>query len=187
MVLLHICCGICASWSIEKLKADGHQVTGFFYNPNIFPKQEYMRRLAVALQVCKAQGISLIEGPYDPAEWASAVTGLEKEPEGGARCLKCFEMRLLKTAKRAKQLRMEFIATTLTISPHKDAEVINRTGKSIAPGVFLEYNFKKEDGFKKANEFAKDHDLYRQHYCGCQYSMPEGDTGSKEAADTNGR
>jgi predicted adenine nucleotide alpha hydrolase (AANH) superfamily ATPase len=173
MVLLHICCGICASWAIEKLKADGHQITGFFFNPNIYPPAEYMRRLAVALQVCKEHGIILVEGQYEPVQWALEVSGFEKEPEGGARCLKCYEMRLLKTAQRAKELGMEFITTTLTISPHKDAAVINKIGKSVAPGVFLEYNFKKEEGFKKANEFAKDHNLYRQHYCGCEYSLQE--------------
>ena len=171
MVLLHICCGICASWAIEKLKADGHQVTGYFYNPNIFPKEEYELRLSVAQDVCKAQSISLIEGPYDPALWALAVSGLEKEPEGGARCLKCYEMRLLKTAAAAKQDGIEFITTTLTISPHKDAAVINKIGKTVASQMFLVYNLKKEDGFKKANEFAKKNNLYRQHYCGCEYSI----------------
>jgi epoxyqueuosine reductase len=171
MVLLHICCGICASWSIEKLKADGHEVTGFFYNPNIYPQEEYQKRLAVAQEVCAAQGVTLIEGPYEQSAWAAVAAGLEKEPEGGARCLECFRIRLQVTADQARHRGIGSITTTLSISPHKDAIAINKIGKSIAPDAFLEYNFKKEDGFKKANEFAQGHNLYRQHYCGCQYSM----------------
>jgi predicted adenine nucleotide alpha hydrolase (AANH) superfamily ATPase len=171
MVLLHICCGICASWTIEKLKLDGYQVTGFFYNPNIYPSDEYQRRLQVAKDVCAAQGIPLIEGAYDSDRWQSGVSGLEQEPEGGARCESCYRIRLAATADRAQKLAIKLIATTLSISPHKDAAAINKIGKSIAPQAFLEYNFKKEDGFKKANEFAKNHNLYRQHYCGCIYSM----------------
>ncbi|MFA5101244.1 MAG: epoxyqueuosine reductase QueH [Candidatus Omnitrophota bacterium] len=173
-VLLHICCGICASWTIEKLKLDGYEVTGFFYNPNIYPADEYRRRLQAAREVCVSYGITLVEGDYDDGLWSGAVSGLEKEPEGGRRCEACYSFRLAATAKRAGQLGIEFIATTLSISPHKDAAVINKIGKSVAPQAFLQYNFKKEDGFKKANEFARDHSLYRQHYCGCMYSMRSG-------------
>ncbi|MFA6383749.1 MAG: epoxyqueuosine reductase QueH [Candidatus Omnitrophota bacterium] len=173
-VLLHICCGICASWSIEKLKLDGYDVTGFFYNPNIQPVEEYQRRLQVARDVCAAYGIALIEGVYDPDLWQTRVSGLEQEPEGGTRCEVCYRVRLAATAARSGQAGIEFIATTLTISPHKDEEVINKIGISVASQAFLKYNFKKEDGFKKANEFAKNKGLYRQHYCGCSYSVRSG-------------
>lgn len=171
MVLLHICCGICASWCIEKLKAEGRGVTGYFYNANIEPADEYQRRLNVAVDVCRIYDIPLIEGAYDNSRWLESIAGFEHEPEGGLRCHACFRMRLAAAAACAQERGIEHITTTLTISPHKDAQVINNIGKSIAPHGFLVYNFKKEDGFKKANEFAKSHYLYRQHYCGCHFSM----------------
>jgi len=177
--LLHICCGICASWSIEKLKMDGYEVTGFFYNPNIEPREEYDRRQQVAANVCRIHGVAFIEGTYDNGDWQRCIAGLEREPEGGLRCHECFRFRLAAAAGCARDHGISHFTTTLTISPHKNAGVINNIGKTIAPQAFLMYNLKKEDGFKKANIFARDHGLYRQHYCGCRYSMANREAGTK--------
>jgi predicted adenine nucleotide alpha hydrolase (AANH) superfamily ATPase len=168
-VLLHICCGICASWAIEKLKIDGFQVGGFFYNPNIQPEEEYLKRLAVAQKVAVLHGIGLWEGKYEPEKWRQVVKGWENEPEGGKRCPVCFKFRLEETWRKARELGIPNITTTLTISPHKNFELIKNIGLSLSPECFLPYNFKKEDGFKKSNKFCREHELYRQDYCGCLY------------------
>jgi epoxyqueuosine reductase len=169
-VLLHICCGICSSWAIEKLKIDGFQVCGFFYNPNIQPEEEYFKRLAAAKKVAGFHGIELLSGKYDPDKWQDAVKGRENEPEGGKRCPVCFRFRLEETLRQARELGIARFTTTLTISPHKDFEVIKNIGASLSPEGFLAYNFKKEDGFKRSNKFSREHELYRQDYCGCLYS-----------------
>ncbi|MCX5708241.1 MAG: epoxyqueuosine reductase QueH [Candidatus Omnitrophica bacterium] len=169
-VLLHICCGICSSWAIEKLKIDGFQVCGFFYNPNIQPEEEYFKRLAVAQKVAEFHRIELLAGKYDPDKWQQEVKGRENDPEGGKRCLVCFHFRLKETFRKAVELGIEHFTTTLTISPHKNFEVIKNIGSSLSPEGFLAYNFKKEDGFKKSNKFCREHELYRQNYCGCLYS-----------------
>jgi len=169
-VLLHICCGICSSWAIEKLKIDGFQVCGFFYNPNIQPEDEYIKRLAVAQKVAEFHGIGFLAGKYDPGKWQQEVKGWENEPENGKRCPFCFHLRLEETFRKAGELGIDYFTTTLTISPHKNFEVIKRIGVSLSPERFLAYNFKKEDGFKKSNEFSREHELYRQNYCGCLYS-----------------
>ncbi len=169
-VLLHICCGVCSSHAIEKLKSDGYEVTAFFYNPNIEPQEEYLKRLETAKFVCSLLGVLFIDDIYDNDRWIKAVAGLEKEPEGARRCQLCYKLRLEKTWDKANKLGIEFIASTLSISPHKNTDIINQIGKEISQGKFLPYNFKKEEGFKKTNQFAKDNDLYRQNYCGCLFS-----------------
>jgi predicted adenine nucleotide alpha hydrolase (AANH) superfamily ATPase len=169
-VLLHICCGICSSWAIEKLKIDGFQIKGFFYNPNIQPEEEYFRRLAVARKVAELNQIELLIGEYFPDKWQEQIKGLEREPEGGMRCPVCFKLRLEETWRKARELGISRITTTLTISPHKNFELIKSIGLSLSPGCFLAYDFKKEDGFKKSHKFCREHDLYRQNYCGCLYS-----------------
>ncbi|HOW43274.1 MAG TPA: epoxyqueuosine reductase QueH [Candidatus Omnitrophota bacterium] len=171
-ILLHICCGICSSAAIQTLQEEGMEVVGYFYNPNIYPREEYERRLAVARQVAATFGIALVEGEYDSDSWDTAVTGLEGEPEGGRRCSVCFALRLRATSRKAQEMGIMQIATTLSISPHKDAELINALGKEIDPAAYKEYNFKKKDGFKKTIDFAKAHQLYRQHYCGCRFGLP---------------
>jgi len=170
-ILLHICCGICSGWSVEKLRQDGYKVTGIFYNPNIQPQEEYERRLEAAKKACAVQDIELINAPYDSGRWLSLTKGSENEPEGGKRCSVCYRMRLEYTALKARELGIEHFTTTLSISPHKDSALINRIGKEIAGECFKEYNFKKEDGFKKSNQFSLTHGLYRQNYCGCVYSI----------------
>jgi predicted adenine nucleotide alpha hydrolase (AANH) superfamily ATPase len=170
-ILLHICCGICSSAAIQKLQEDSFEVIGLFYNPNIAPEEEYRQRLKVAKDVADIFKIKLIEAPYTVENWFAQTKGKEYELEGGKRCEVCYRIRMEYTSRKAGELGIEFFTTTLTISPHKDTKLINRIGKSINAAGFKEYDFKKEEGFKKAIEFAKGHQLYRQNYCGCVYSQ----------------
>ncbi len=169
--LLHICCAVCAAGCVQKLRNDGFEVTGFFYNPNIHPEEEYRKRLEAAKDVSKSLSFELIEGSYDKDSWTLSVKGLESEPEGGKRCQICFKSRLSVTATYAKDRGFGYFATTLSISPHKNVKVINEIGRLLSLEGFLDYDFKKEDGFKKTMDFAKDHNLFRQHYCGCIFSQ----------------
>lgn len=170
-VLLHICCGVCASAVVERLLCEGHSVTGFFYNPNIHPVDEYEKRLEAARKVSERYGFELLEGIYDREKWFEKAKGLEYEPEGGARCSVCIEMRLKKTYEYMKQKMFDLFTTTLTVSPHKDPEQINSIGRSIGGERFICADFKKKGGFQKAMELAKELDLYKQRYCGCIYSL----------------
>ncbi|MEK7376742.1 MAG: epoxyqueuosine reductase QueH [Candidatus Margulisiibacteriota bacterium] len=169
--LLHICCGVCASWPVEKLRFDGYEVEGFFYNPNIQPEDEYLKRLDVAKEVSKLLNFNLVEGKYDPDAWLLKVKGLENEPEGGPRCAVCFQMRLEETAQKARELNIPVFTSTLTVSPHKDAKGIAQQGRRAGGEGFLEYDFKKQDGFKKTHDFAKQNGIYCQNYCGCEFSL----------------
>ena len=169
-VLVHICCGICAGYSLARLKADGFKVMGFFYNPNIQPEEEYFKRLDVAARSSNISHYELIVGSYDLESWSAAVEGLEHEPEGGRRCSICYKVRLQRTFLKAQELGISHIASTLSISPHKNTQEINRIGKEIAGDSFLEYDFKKDDGFKTTMAFSKFHALERQNYCGCIFS-----------------
>ncbi len=170
-VLLHICCGVCASWPIEKIQEDGYGVQGIFYNPNIHPQEEYEKRLEATRDVTDTLGIKRIAGPYDREEWLVKVKGLENEPEGGGRCLVCFRMRLEYVSRKAVEWGFDYFATTLSVSPHKDTAKINEIGASVNPDKFLAYDFKKMDGFKKAMHFSKQYNLFRQNYCGCIFSL----------------
>jgi hypothetical protein len=170
-ILLHICCGICSSSAIEKLKQDGFKISGLFYNPNIHPEEEYLRRLETARTVAGILKIKLIEGVYDQKNWLAEVKGLENEAEGGRRCAICFRMRLEYSAKMAKKRGLNYFTTTLTISPHKNTNWINEIGRAVGQDYFLEYDFKKKEGFKNAIDFARRHQLYRQNYCGCIFSQ----------------
>ncbi len=174
-VSLHICCAVCASGAAERLTQEGHQVYGFFYNPNIHPEEEYQRRLENARKVARELGFSLIEGPYIPEEWHKAVISLESEPEGGKRCPVCFKMRLEKAYQFMLESGCEAFATTLTMGSNKSAELIGRIGQEIGGDKFLSRDFKKKEGFKRASELARQWDLYRQTYCGCIYSLRERD------------
>lgn len=172
-ILLHICCGVCASSVVERLRKDGFQPLGFFYNPNIHPEEEYQRRLEVAGEVAEILGFELINGPYDQDNWFRLVKGLEDEPEGGRRCSVCFKMRLGQAGEKASQINISKFTTTLTVSPHKNTTVINEIGQAASPLGFLACDFKKKGGFQLAIEFAKRYNLYQQNYCGCIYSMPK--------------
>ena len=171
-LLLHVCCGPCSTHVIKELMNE-HSVVLFWSNPNIFPKDEYSRRLKQAKKMAEVHGLSLIEDDYDHQSWLEAVSGFEDEPEGGLRCAKCFEFNLNRTAEYAVTHDLEGFTTTLTISPHKDSTKISEIGEMLAEErgvIFLAQNFKKKDGFRHSIELSKKHGLYRQDYCGCEFS-----------------
>ena len=175
-IVLHVCCGICAGGVAERLKSEGHEVLGFFYNPNIHPPEEYERRLDVARRVARELGFPLEVPAYDPDEWHRVAGHLAREPEDGARCVICYKLRLEKTKRLLEEKRWDAMTTTLTISPRKRAAVVNRVGVEVAGDRFLARDFKKQDGFKRANELAREWGVYRQNYCGCLYSVRTGTT-----------
>jgi len=170
-IVLHICCGVCAAGVVERLTLEGHQVLGLFYNPNIHPLEEYERRLEAAYKVAQELNFPLEAGPYTPEEWFEETSSLKNEPEGGRRCEVCFRIRLKKTYLYLKDCGWDAFTTTLTVSPHKSADVINQVGQEIGGDRFLVRDFKKKGGFQRAAELAKKWSLYRQYYCGCIYSM----------------
>lgn len=171
-LLLHICCGPCGIWAAKKLRED-YEVALFFYNPNIWPKEEYEKRLEAVKKIAKADNFDLIEGQYNQADWLAAVKGLEDEPEGGARCPICFKFRLEETAKYAKENNYQYFASTLTSGRNKKAEVINPLGESITKKyglTFVAGDWKKHGGQEASRQLTSELGIYRQHYCGCQYS-----------------
>jgi epoxyqueuosine reductase len=172
-LLLHVCCAPCGTHVIEELKND-YELCLFFYNPNVYPKEEYEKRLLESKKYAKEIGISFVEGEYEPDSWINYVKGLENEPEHGKRCTKCFEIRLDKTAEFAKENGFDIFACTLTVSPYKNKDIINEIGRSAAEKHKIEYllsDFKKKEGYKKSIELSKKHNLYRQGYCGCIHSF----------------
>ena len=175
-LLLHSCCGPCSSYVLEYLTRY-FEVFLSYYNPNIQPRAEYDLRLENQLKVLeRIPGVTLVPCGYDGGAYDGAVRGLEDEPEGGARCTECFKLRLDFTAREAKRLGCDYFATTLTVSPHKDAQRINAIGEALAGkyGVkWLPGDFKKRDGYKRSIELSREFGLYRQDYCGCLYSKTE--------------
>ena len=175
-MLLHSCCGPCSTSVIDRLKEE-YDLTIFYYNPNIYPREEYQKRLAEQQKYVSLIGLDivLVDGTYiDNADFESHCVGLENEKEGGARCSVCFAYRLDKTAQYAKQNGYDIFATTLTVSPHKNAKVINDIGLKIAQKYNIEYlvaDFKKQDGYLKSIRLSQKYSLYRQNYCGCKYSL----------------
>lgn len=145
-------------------------MTLFFANGNIFPGEEFERRLAAARQLAEATNTPLVVDAYDHAAWREFVAGLENEPERGARCLRCFEFSFRRAALYAKEHGFTGLATTLTISPHKRSTDIFRVGREVWEG-FLEIDFKKRDGFRRSLELTRQLGLYRQDYCGCEFSL----------------
>jgi len=170
-VVLHICCGVCAAGVVERLASEGHHVHGFFYNPNIHPQEEYERRLEATYKVAEELNFPLEVGLYKPEEWFAETSSLENEPEGGRRCQDCFRHRLKQSFLYMQDSGLDAFTTTLTISPHKSAAVVNRVGQEIGGNRFLVRDFKKKAGFQRASELAMKWALYHQNYCGCVYSM----------------
>jgi len=169
-ILVHTCCAPCATWCFEKLNQDGYSPVSFFYNPNIMPEDEHDRRLKELIKYLNTKDFNLIVEEDSSQVWQKAVKGYENDTEGGKRCELCFKLRLEKTAQYAKANKFGAFTTTLTVSPHKNAEIINQIGKEIGEKHeihFLEENFKKKDGYKKSLQLSKESDLYRQNYCGC--------------------
>ena len=181
-LLLHACCGPCSSACLERLYPD-YDITVFYYNPNITDEGEYRMReeeLNHFLQRWQPEGdptgITAISGRYDPREYYTCVKGLEQEPEGGARCRACFLLRLEETAKQAAALGFDAFDTTLSVSPYKNSKVLAEIGQSLAEtyGVaYLAGNYKKQDGYRRSIELSKEYGLYRQDYCGCEFSKAE--------------
>ncbi|MCL2480992.1 MAG: epoxyqueuosine reductase QueH [Spirochaetaceae bacterium] len=169
IIFLHTCCAPCGSSSIERLLHEKNEVTLFFSNSNIFPKEEFIKRLQNVEKLAKFYKIALIQDIYDHESWRERVSGLENEPETGKRCFECFKFNLEKTAQKAQQLSISSFATTLTVSPHKNSMQIFEAGKNF-PG-FNKYDFKKQNGFFRSIELSKQLDLYRQEYCGCEFSI----------------
>lgn len=179
-LLLHSCCAPCSSYCLEYL-SQYFEITVFYYNPNIFPPEEYSLRVEeqqrLAQQLPHANPIHFMEGEYNPDCFFEAVRGLENEKEGGARCKICFEMRLRRAALAATQLHSDYFTTTLSISPLKDAQLLNQLGAKIGAemGVaYLHSDFKKRNGYQRSTELSKQYGLYRQSYCGCVFSRQDG-------------
>ena len=170
-VALHICCGVCAGGAAERLASEGHHVHGFFYNPNIHPREEYEKRLEAVRKVAGELDFPLEVGSYKPEEWFAETRGLEDEPEGGRRCQLCFRHRLEKTFQYTLNSGLDSFTTTLTISPQKSAAAVNQVGQEISGDLFLVRDFKKNAGFQRSSELAKEWAIHRQHYCGCIFSM----------------
>ncbi len=176
-LLLQVCCGPCSSYVMEYLTKH-FQVTLLFYNPNIRPEAEFWKRLDALKQLLESMELSspvqLLEAQWRGGEFMAAVRGLEEEPEGGKRCPVCFRLRLEETAKLAAEGGYDYFATTLTVSPHKNADMLNSIGEALERecGVrWLPSDFKKRNGYLRSIQLSKEHGIYRQEYCGC--GLPE--------------
>ena len=174
-LLLHSCCGPCSTTAITRLFEE-YDVTVYYYNPNIYPEKEFVKRQETQKEFLQKYNpdIKLIEGEWENPLYDEEIKGLEACKEGGKRCEACFLLRLSKTAKMAKNLNYDLFATTLTVSPHKNAPLINRLGGEVAKQEGIEYlpiDFKKKDGYLQSIKMSKEYELYRQNYCGCKYSM----------------
>ena len=174
-LLLQVCCAPCFTGSIDYL-TEHFDVTAFFYNPNIQPKQEFNLRLDALKQLIEQYpSVKLVVPEQDEEEYLDFVKGLENEKEGGSRCTACFDLRLEKTARFMNDNKgaYDYFATTLTVSPHKNARLINEIGNKLAEKYnvqYLESDFKKKDGFLRSIKKSKELNLYRQDYCGCSFS-----------------
>ncbi|MCP3967149.1 MAG: epoxyqueuosine reductase QueH [Lentisphaerae bacterium] len=167
-ILLHVCCAPCATSCVERLLENRRHVVLFYSNSNIDTHEEYDKRLQYIRQLALTFKVPLLIDPYDHDEWLQRIAGLEDEPEKGPRCVKCFDYSLKQTAAKALETGIEAFTTTLSVSPHKKSQVIFNVGQRYHG--FENWNFKKLDGFKRSLELSKQLDLYRQAYCGCEFS-----------------
>lgn len=178
-LLLHSCCAPCSSYVLEYL-SKYFKITIFFYNPNIYPLEEYSRRVVEQKRFISElkveHKIDFIEGKYDTENFYEISEGLENEREGGTRCFKCYELRLKEAAAIAKDKGYDYFTTTLSISPHKNAQKLNEIGKKLSTEYNIKYlysDFKKKEGYKRSIELSNEYNLYRQDYCGCVFSKNE--------------
>lgn len=178
-LLLHSCCAPCSSYPLKYL-TEYFNIVVFYYNPNISTEEEYSLRLSeqrrLIAQMPKVNSITLIEGEYRPQDFSDVAKGLETSPERGPRCHKCYRLRLRHSAEIASEVNADYFATTLTLSPLKDANVINEIGENIAKDSGVNYlcsDFKKKEGYKQSIELSARYNLYRQNFCGCIYSKRE--------------
>lgn len=172
-LLLHVCCGPCSTACVERLRAGGCEPTLFFSNANIAPREEYERRRDTAAKFAEKAGLKFVEdveASHD--EWLEKVAhGYENEPEGGARCRRCFAFNLARAAAYARANGFGSFTTSLTVSPHKRSALVFEAGHEAGGEAFAEIDFKKRDGFKRSIELSAELGLYRQSYCGCEFSM----------------
>ncbi len=187
-LLLHVCCGPDAAGVVEQLQ-DEFDLTCFWYDPNIQPKAEYDLRLEAFLKVTRILNVPTIVGEYDVANFLGKIKGLEASPEQGAKCTLCYDMRLERSAIEAKKINCDLYSTTLAISPHKVQEKLKLLGSKLGQKIGVPYlarNFMKEDGFKDSVIFTEEHNIYRQDYCGCWFSLHEGGPKARELANNIG-
>lgn len=182
-LLLHSCCGPCSSAVLEHL-SEHFDITVLYYNPNIWPPEEFEKRAEAQRQLVSSMEfvnpVKLVVTEYRPEEFDSAVIGYESEPEGGKRCRKCFALRLEKCARYAQDNGFDYFTTTLSVSPHKDAEALNSIGRELETSYGVKYlfaDFKKKNGYKRSIDLSKQYGLYRQRYCGCIYSLKASNSG----------
>ena len=185
-LLLHSCCAPCSSYVLNYL-SKFFDITIYYYNPNIDSYEEFTKRSQEQIRLIKEiehkNKIDIIDCDYENNIYENIITGLENEPEGGKRCQQCFILRLEKTAKIAKKLNYNYFSTTLTVSPHKNAALINNIGYELEKKYdinWLPTDYKKEEGYKKSIELSKKYNLYRQDYCGCKYSVRKTNYSQKE-------
>lgn len=185
-VLLHSCCGPCSSAVLEYI-TQYFDVTLLWYNPNLYPKEEFDRRFKTQVELIEKMGladkVNILAEPWKSEDYYRRVKGLENEPEGGKRCAECFRLRLLETARLAKHYGYDYFCTTLTLSRHKDAVLINTIGEEIAKAVgvsWLPSDFKKRNGENRSIELSEQYGLYRQLYCGCEFSLHKREETAKE-------
>ncbi len=174
-MLVHICCAPDALYVLSLLK-DRYELSGYFYNPNIHPGQEYSVRLEEARKSAAGLKVPLIEEVYDEERWFKLTRKFKDEPEKGRRCDVCYALRLERTARKAAQLGFEAFTTVMSLSPWKKADVLNRLGRMFGRRHkvhFLEADFKKKNGFRQSVKLSKAHGFYRQNYCGCLYSLEQ--------------
>lgn len=186
-LLLHSCCAPCSSYVIEYL-SNYFNITVFYYNPNIYPREEYLKRVKeekdFILKFKTKYKVDFIEGDYDTNRFYSIAKGFENEKEGGERCFRCYELRLKETASVAKNKKYDYFTTTLSISPYKNAQKLNEIGEKVGKEYDVKYlysDFKKKNGYKRSIELSREYNLYRQDYCGCIFSQLE----RKEKQDNN--
>lgn len=187
-LLLHSCCGPCSAPVLEYL-TQFFEVTLLWFNPNLFPEEEFHKRLHAQLELIEKMGLQdlvhVIELPWRSEEYYNAVTGLENEPEGGKRCTECFRLRLRETAQLAVQGGYDYFCSTLTLSRHKDALRINHLGEELAQqtgAVWLPSDFKKHNREARSLELCEQHGIYRQLYCGCEFSLQKRQSVAAEKA-----
>ena len=178
-LFLHSCCAPCSSYVLEYL-SEYFQITVFYYNPNIYPDEEYYKRVEEQKRFIERfpakHKISFVEGNYDKDRFYAMAKGLELVSEGGERCFACYELRLREAAEYAKERDMDYFTTTLSISPMKNAEKLNEIGEKLAQEYGVKYltsDFKKKNGYKRSVEISEEYGMYRQDYCGCVFSMQE--------------
>jgi hypothetical protein len=176
-LLLHSCCAPCSSYCLEYL-SEYFKITVFYYNPNIYPEEEYYKRVEEQKEFIRRfparYPIGFVEGNYDKERFYDMAKGLENVPEGGERCFRCYELRLREAAELAKKIEMDYFTTTLSISPLKNAEKLNEIGDRLAAEYGISYlnsDFKKKNGYKRSVELSQEYGMYRQDYCGCVFSI----------------